>query len=161
MNNEQLVVLAEELAKPAYAAYGQDYPAIAATLNGRPSVSNPTPQGTTPKQLTLSEFFRAAASVDPAGAMTAIGTFAPLMSMVQAAISNNDRTSMQDYLAIFSSILNDGADAALLALFAQTEPDPSWQATIPGDSIATALGLPTVSEMDVQLCVHPELWSGD
>jgi len=149
MNNEQLVVLAEELAKPAYAAYGQDYPAIAATLNGRPSVSNPTPQGTTPKQLTLSEFFRAAASVDPAGAMTAIGTFAPLMSI------------MQDYLAIFSSILNDGADAALLALFAQTEPDPSWQATIPGDSIATALGLPTVSEMDVQLCVHPELWSGD
>lgn len=161
MNKEQLTILAKELEKSDYVTYGQDYPAIAVVLNERPAVANPTPQGITPRQLNLSEFFRAAAAVDPAGAMTAIGTFAPLMSMVQTAISNNDRMSMQDYLAIFSSILNDGADAALLALFAQTELDPSWQATITDDSIAMSLGLPTITEMDVQLCLHPELWSGE
>lgn len=159
MNKSQLQILADELADESYAEYGQDYPSIAAALNERPETANPTPQGQTPKRLTLSAFFRAAATADPAGAITATATFRPLMEMTNRAVIENDRTAMQDYLSIFSSQLNPTGDAALAALLAETEPDPAWSATVLGDSRATTLGLPVVHDMDVQLALHPELWN--
>lgn len=161
MNKQRLTILAAELAKSDYADYGQDYPAIAAALNERPSIANPTPQGTIPKPLNLHVILGAIATTDAAAVPGLVQAHGPILDRIDRALADNNREATSDYFFIISSGLNDAAKTAVQTLLAQTEPDPSWQSTVAGDSVATTLGLPVVSEMDVQLCLHPELWSGD
>ena len=162
LNRQQLTILATELAKSDYITYGQDYPAIAATLNARPQVANPTPQGTVPHRWTLHQILATVVPLHPTAVADVVAVYGwPIINDIRAAFQNDDRTGIADYFMIVSSAFNDAAKAAMLAMLSQTELDPTWQATITDDSIATTLGLPTVNEMDVQLCLHPELWSGD
>ena len=162
MNKEQLTILATELAKSDYTTYGQDYPAIAAALNERPQVANPTPQGTVPHRWTLHQILATVVPLQPTAVADVVAVYGwPIINDIRAAFENDDRVGIADYFMIVSSAFNSAAKAAAIAMLAQTELDPTWQATIADDSIATSLGLPTATEMDVQLCLHPELWSGE
>lgn len=163
MDKAQLAILATELEQPAYAELvkAQDYPALAAMLNAQPSVDNPVKQSAVPMRLTLHMILVAIAQVDMTAISAMVQAYGPILDRIDNALQANDRTATQDYFLIVSSGLNDSAKGAVAALLAQTEPDPNWQATVAGDSLATELGIAGVADMDVQLALHPELWSGE
>lgn len=131
-------------------ALGDNYPAVAALFNARPLVANPTPQGTIPKRLTLRDAFGVIAQAAPAD-LAAIGNVPGwIVDRVEAAMAANDRIAMGNFLAIIGTYLSDPSKAALTAMLQTTELDPTWQATVQGDSIAMTLGLGTVTAADVQ-----------
>lgn len=129
---------------------GDNYPAIAALFNVRPEIDNPTPQGTIPKRLTLRDAFGVVAQAAPTD-LAAIGNVPGwIVDRVEAAMSANDRVATGNFLAIIGTYLSAPSKTALAAMLQATELDPTWQATVAGDSLAAALGLGTVMAADVQ-----------
>ncbi len=149
MNYETLKT---EINQPTYADIreSQNYPAIAAQLNARISISNPSPQQQTPKRLTLAGIFAVIATAAPADVAKLAAIPGWIVERVETALAANDRATMQNYLAIVSTGLSSASKAALQQLLAETEADPSWQATVAGQSRAEELGLGVVTASDVQ-----------
>ncbi len=142
----------------AIAAMGQDYPGIAAALNAQPTVANPTPRGTVPRPLSLTDVFGVIAQL-PNGAaeMAKLGKL-PQWAYDGGVEAMRERAdgSMTNWLQTIAAICGFEAAtvtamlAAKTQLLAATIPDPNYSATIAGDSIATAAGLPFVTAAMVQ-----------
>ncbi len=127
-------------------ALAQDYPAIAAALNARPQVENPSDRQKTPKAFTINDVFQAITPVEALDLYKIPG----FRQDVERALAQNDRVGLQNYMMIASSLLSVESQVSLGALLSAEEDDPSWQATVTGDSIAMAQGWGRVTEHDVQ-----------
>lgn len=151
MNRQQLTTLASELAKLAYR--GMDYVQIAAALNAPGAdIPNPTPQPTRRKLITYVQFLNALQVADM-GKYYASGIAPDL----RAALDGNDYDMALALWRGLKALLTATSVTAVEAVFAktnETELDPTWQATVPGPSIAAALGLPRVETRDVQAALH-------
>ncbi len=145
-------------ANPSIAALRQNYPAIADALNAQPTIANPTPQGTIPRPLSLTDVFGVIAQL-PSGA----AEMAKLKSLPDwayqggvEAMTERNATSIANWLTTIAAIVGFEAatvtamNAAKTQLLAATIADPNYSATIAGDSIATAAGLPFVTAAMVQ-----------
>lgn len=145
-------ILKTEITQDEYADLrdAQDYEGIAAALNLISLVDNPVRQTNTPKRLTLGGIFSTIAATTPADVAKLALIPGWIVDRAEEAINANDRESMANYLAIAGSQLSAGSKAALAALLAEVEPDPSWQAYIAGQSVAQSLGLGVVTSSDVQ-----------
>lgn len=130
----------------AMQALGDNYPAVAALFNERPQAPNPTPQAQVAKRLGIRDLFGA---IKPAEAR-ALYMIPNFRNDVQAAAEAGDREALQMYVAIAAPDLSQQSLADLAALMQATEADPTWTATVAGDSIAMTLGLGVVSAADVQ-----------
>ncbi len=151
MTPTQLEILRSEIkddpAKLGYAELGDDYPAIAALLNQRDEIENPTPQGQTPKRLSvLADMFTAILPAEAFGLLSVPG----LLDRIERAVEQNNRPAMTALFTIISFQLTQGSRNAITSKLAETEPDPAWSPTVTQPSRAEALGLPVVSEHDVQ-----------
>lgn len=131
---------------PELMALGQDYPAIAAALNARPQVDNPVGRQKTPRGFTINDVFQAITPVEALDLYKIPG----FRQDVERALAQNDRVGLQNYMMIASSLLSVESQVSLGALLSAEEDDPSWQATVTGDSIAMAQGWGRVTEHDVQ-----------
>lgn len=151
LNRTGLKILEGELVLPQYSDLmkTQEYAAIAAMLNEAPAVPNPEPQADVPKRFEIGDVFEALKPEDLA-AVRAIPDWVALVGRIESALAANDRASLQRWLALIQGDLSAGGVATLAGLMAVTEPDPGWQATVPGVSRAAELGLPRVTEHDVQ-----------
>lgn len=144
--------LKTEIMKAEYKSLrdAQDYQGIANKLNEHPLTDNPEPQQQTPKRLTLSVIFATIATATPADVAKLKDIPGWIVDRTEAALAANDRTTLNNYLAIVSSQLAASSKAALVALLAETEADPAWQAQAAGQSRAEVLGLGVVMGADVQ-----------
>lgn len=147
------VILAELTNDPEAAGYAalaaaQDYPALAALLNARATLPNATVQALIPKRLSLGDLL---AAVSPQEAL-AVMSLPNLPERTERAADANDRSTLATLVGLLAQAgeLSPQSVQALSALMQQTEPDPTWQAEIAGQSRAEALGLGVVSERDVQ-----------
>lgn len=140
------IIKAEIDSNTTMQALGDNYPAIAALFNARPQVANPSQQQQVPKRLGIRDLFGA---ITPAEAR-ALYMIPGFRDDVQAAAEAGDRVALQMYVAIAAPDLSQQSIAALTALMQATEADPTWTATIAGDSIAMTLGVAPVSAADVQ-----------
>lgn len=140
------IIKAEIDGNSAMQAIGDNYPAIALLFNARPQVTNPAEQQQVAKRIGIRDLF---AVITPAEAR-ALYMIPGYRDDVQKAAEAGDRVALQMYIAIAGSDLSQQSIAALAALMAETEPDPTWTATIAGDSIAMTLGLGMVTAADVQ-----------
>ena len=140
------IIRAEINSNAAMQALGDNYPAIAALFNARPQVTNPAQQQQVPRRLGIRDLFGA---ITPAEAR-ALYMIPGFRDDVQKAAEAGDRVALQMYVAIAAPDLSQQSLTALAALMQATEADPAWQATVPGDSIAMALGVAPVSAADVQ-----------
>jgi hypothetical protein len=131
---------------PELSELGQDYPAIAAALNARPMIENPTARQIVPKTFTINDVFHAITPVE-ALELYKIPNF---RQDVERALAQHDMTGIQNYMMIASSLLSPESLGKLGTLMVATEDDPNWQATIAGDSIAMVNGWGRVTEHDVQ-----------
>lgn len=127
-------------------ALGDNYQAIAALFNERPQIDNPAQQQQVAKRLGIRDLFGAITPTE-ARALYMIPGF---RDDVQDAAEAGDRAALQMYVAIAAPDLSQQSLAALVALMQATELDPTWTATIAGDSIAMTLGVAPVSAADVQ-----------
>lgn len=148
MNDTQKAALANELKNPQYAKLvaGQRYPELAAMLNAKPMIDNPTPQPTRSKLITWSAFMTALSDTDG----VKLYDHGALASDMKAALAANDRAMAQDLWRSIRTFLSPASITAVQAAFQQTELDPTYQAMIPGQSVADTLGLGTVRASDVQ-----------
>lgn len=140
------IIKAEIDGNVAMQALGDNYPAIAALFNARPQVTNPAEQQQVAKRIGIRDLF---AVITPTEARS-LYMIPGYRDDVQKAAEAGDRVALQMYIAIAGSDLSQQSIAALAALMAETEPDPTWTATIAGDSIAMTLGLGMVTAADVQ-----------
>lgn len=131
---------------PELKGLGQDYPAIAAALNARPQVENPAERQRTPKAFTINDVFQAITPVEALD-LYKIPNF---RQDVERALVQNDRVGIQNYMLIASGLLSAESQLALGALLVAEEDDPTWQATVAGDSLAMERGWGRVTEHDVQ-----------
>lgn len=127
-----------------------DYQGIANSLNEQPPVANPQTQPQTPKRLVLSEIFAAIATATPTDVAKLSNIPGWIVDRTEAALAANDRATLSNYLAIVSSQLAASSKTALVALLAETEADPSYQAQVAGQSRAQVLELGFVRASDVQ-----------
>lgn len=127
-------------------ALGDNYQAIAALFNERPQVANPLQQQQVPKRLGIRDLFDA---IQPSEAR-ALYMIPGFRDDVQAAAEAGDRVALQMYVAIAAPDLSQQSLTALAAIMLATEADPTWTATIAGDSIAMTLGVAPVTAADVQ-----------
>jgi hypothetical protein len=130
---------------------GHNYPAIAERLNARTTIANPQEQGEVLVPLSLTGLFTA---VEPAEAFTLIG-LPGFIDLLRDAVNNNDRDGLGVLLLVASAILSPESQAGVMAKMAETEPDPTWTATIPGPSIAQSAGLGTITPAMVQGVLNP------
>jgi hypothetical protein len=130
---------------------GHDYPAIADRLNARTTIDNPAKQGNVPKRLGILTIFGA---IIPAEARSLYMIPDFKRDVTEAAESGNI-PALQALLQIGAELLSAESQAAVGALLAETEPDPSWTPTIPGPSIAQSAGLGTVTPAMVQGVLNP------
>src|SRR5512145_1152330 len=113
MNDTQIATLITELAKPAYAdelAAGK-YGALAAQLNARASIPNPTPQPTRPKLITWGAFMQALTDAD---GLKLYG-YGSLAADMKAALASNDRAMAQDLWRSLKTVLAPASVAAVQA----------------------------------------------
>ncbi len=154
MNKKQIDTLRKEIiddpADLGYAALGQDYPAITARLNARTDVPNPARQDNIPRRLKWGEVL-AVMTVDE---RLALYERPAIQQESRDAIVGADRESITDLQPILGKILSVETQTRLNTLLAETERDPSWTATIPGDSRATSLGLGYVTDSDIQAVMN-------
>lgn len=145
-------VLKDEIMGSDYDALreAQNYQGIADALNQVPQIDNPTPQPNTPKRLTLSGVFATIVQATPTDVVKLKDIPGWVVDRTEEAMKANDRIQMANYLAICGGLLASTSKAALLALLGETEPDPSWSATIAGQSRAQELGLGVVAPVDIQ-----------
>lgn len=141
---------------PELSALGSNYPAIAAWLAVTPMIDNPDPQVETPKRITMLDVFTAIFAAAPADLAKAGAIPSWMIDRAEGAMASNDRQSMANWLVSIGAVasLSEAATTALAALLAATEPDPAWQATVPGTPRWQALGLasaPTASDVQAAL----------
>lgn len=147
----------ELLTDPADLGYAalveaQDYPALAALVNERTltSLPNPAPQTQTPRRLTLNDLL---AEVTAAEAL-AVMSLPNLPERIERAAALNDRTTLATLLGLLAGAgaISPASGQNVSLLLAQTEPDPTWTASIEqtSPSRADVLGLGRVTEHDVQ-----------
>ncbi len=153
------MTLAQLIAQhPEIAALKQNYPGIAAVLNAPTTIDNPTPQGTVPRSISLTDVFGVIASL-PNGA----AEMAKLQKLPDwaynggvAAMAERNETSITNWLTTISAVVgfesttSQAMAVAKAQLLAATVPDPSWTATIAGPSLAASAGLGTVTAANVQ-----------
>lgn len=147
LSKEQLAVLATELAKQQYANLlaDQEYEAIAALLNDRPMVNNPVAQPERPKFLSWDTFMGLLAAAD----VPKMYSYHWVSDLRQALEQNNRTVTLAIWRGL-KTVITAASVTAVEAEAVKKEPDPTWSAQVPGDSIATALGLPRVDPRDVQ-----------
>jgi len=152
LTTEQLATLAAELrTDPQSVGYAslladQEYTAIAALLNDRPLVDNPDAQPTIAARITWDDFLD---TLEPEDVLV-VYAYGSLPDDIQAALSANNRTLLGAYWRGLKTALTAASVSAVQAKLQDTEPDPDWEAQIPGDSRAAVLGLPRVTGADVQ-----------
>lgn len=151
MDRAQLTTLATEIAKSKYR--GMDYVQIAAALNAPTAdVPNPTPQPTRRKLITYVQFLNALTVADMGKYYTS-----GIASDLRRALDGSDYDMALALWRGLKALLTATSVTAVETVFAavnETELDPTWPATVPGPSIAAALGLPTVATRDVQAALH-------
>jgi hypothetical protein len=149
MNEQELEILAAELALPQYAEAmsQQDYEGIAATLNAQPMIPNPTPQPQRDKFIDEETFVK---TLKPQEIVTCYGQNGALVEEYRQSLQQNDRKITRQYWRGLKTLLSAETVTALEAMHDQKEPDPTWAAQIPGPSRADELGLPVVTAADVQ-----------
>jgi hypothetical protein len=145
----RIEVLQQELAKAEYAdlVATQNYPAIKELLNNRLSITNPTPIGQVPKIPSIEEII----PLVGAGKVFAIAeteTYNRVLEAIRAKRADwliGNTTTLLD-----GGIINQNEHDLIVAKIQETELDPNYQSQIPGQSIADALGIYPVSDIDVQ-----------
>lgn len=138
---------------PELTALGQDYAAIAAWLNERPLVANDAPQATVPHPPTLKEIFGVITVQEAAAIYNKPG----LTADIRAAIDGGDVEYQQMMFAIVNEIgiLSPASAQAIAALLQRTQPDPAWQAQVPGAPRWQTAGLAKApNASDVQLAMN-------
>lgn len=149
LTKAQLITLSEELKDKRFAnlLMDQDYPAIAALLNDRPMVDNPVAQPEVPRTFTWSTFISLLTVAERLGLYSDYGNLA---GDLRNALERNDAEERNALWAAVKSKLLPTTVTKVETAFAESQPDESWAAVVPGDSRATALGLPRVEPKDVQ-----------
>jgi hypothetical protein len=144
---------------------GESYDAIAATLNARPMVANPVTEAPQiPKPLTsVDELFAIVFESETFEQdLAAITKLAQVLSVGKVVseytgvpfVGDLDKVIMMMQSPVFN--LSTASATAALARLNETMPDPSWQAQIPGQSLAAIEGLGVISPGDVQLAMLVE-----
>ncbi|ACC81135.1 hypothetical protein [Nostoc punctiforme] len=145
----KITILRDELELSEYEQLvtAQNFPAIASLLNQKPLINNPVPQEKLPKQLTLVDLFQQ--GITP---QEALETFKipGLLDRIEMVINANDRINISILFEIVKTFISQNSKDNLTALLALTEPDPNWQAQIPGQSRAEELKIYPVNEQEVQ-----------
>lgn len=141
---------------PELTALGSNYPAISAWLAYTPQVPNPQSQTQTPRRIAMLDVFTAVAGAAPADLAKAGTIPSWMIDRAEGAMASNDRTALGNWLVTIgaTAALSQAATVALAALLAQTEPDPTWQATVPGTPRWQAAGLasaPTAADVQQAL----------
>jgi hypothetical protein len=148
MTEEQKAALAAELAKPEYAELvaAQRYQEIAAKLNERPLVDNPTPPTQVDKAISVDDFVKA---LKPAEVVSVFQNSA-LTNAYTQSLAMNDRKLTKSLWRGMKTLVSPETQAAIEAMQDAKQSDPLHQAQIPGPSVADGLGLGTVRPSDVQ-----------
>lgn len=148
LNGAQLAVLKTELRDARYTDLLalQDYEAIAAVLNDRPMIANPVPRPNVRLAFTWGTFIDLLAEAEVLG----LYQYGALAADLRQALEMDNRTELLALWRAAKTKLTAATIAKVEAEFGKTRPDPNWTATVPGDSLATALGLPRVEARDVQ-----------
>ena len=145
----RIEILRTELANTEYAdlVTAQNYPAIANLLNNRPLIANPDTQTEVPKIPTIEEV---ATLVSPqeAFAVSETKTYDRVLDALQQRNLTWIIGNTQTLLA--GGVLSQSSYDAIIAKLEETEPDPSYQSQIPGQSRAEDLGVYPVSASQVQ-----------
>lgn len=127
------------------------YEEISAYLNERPLIANPEPQADIPKAMTISDIFalitpqdievvKGVATLLEAGAAISQSTGIPFESTPERMLG-----------MLVAQGLSTTAQTAITAKIAETEPDPTYQAQIPGPARYELLEIPgPISAVDVQ-----------
>lgn len=137
----------------ANACMSGDYDLIAARLNAPTSVPNPqTEPAQVAAPLTLKEIY----SLIPVAEAAAIYDKPGLNADIRNAIDSHDPEYLQMMLAIVAQmqIISQETAGTLATLLQRTQADPSWSATIPGPSIASAAGFGTITAAQVQAAMN-------
>lgn len=146
-------ILAQELEKTEYAdlVAAQNYPAIAARLNQKPLIDNPTPQGKIPKPINILDLFRC---VTPQEGLE-IYKIPNLKPDIDHAIAGNLRDNLTALLAIASEVISVESATKIQALLNEEISDPNHQSQILGQSRAEELDIYPVADEDVQAALNP------
>lgn len=151
MSNSTIDRLRTELAKEDYASLvsSQDYVAIASLLNELPLVDNPTPRQQVPLVPSIDELYRA---ITPSEAVDVYKQLPTLLSDIRNALIARNTLFLESYFAISSAsgLISNESLGKVQALLVRTQPDPTYQAKVPGDSIAHTLGIFPVTSSQVQ-----------
>jgi hypothetical protein len=129
------------------------YAEMAAALNERPLVENPTPQGTVLKRVRLMDVM---GLLTDAEKVKAKDIPAWLMGFVIDALQAGDMAALAAHMDLLVRWQFIGAETVgrIRALLAETEPDPAWQAMVAGQSWAEATLGRRVTEVDVQAAMN-------
>lgn len=149
LNGTQLAVLKTELQNARYAELLalQDYEAIAALLNDRPTVDNPVAQPDRAKRFTWATFLALLTVAERLALYTDYGNFA---GDLRRTLEQDDRVEMIALWTAIKTVMLPATVTKVETAFAASEPDPTWSATIPGESIAMAHGWPRCEARDIQ-----------
>jgi hypothetical protein len=145
----RIEILQTELANIKYAdlVKAQNYPAIVGLLNNRPLIANPDTQTEVPKIPTIEEVITL---VKPQEVLAISET--KTYDRVLDALRQKNLTwiigNTQTLLA--GGVLSQSSYDAIIAKLEETEPDPSYQSQIPGQSRAEYLGVYPVNASQVQ-----------
>jgi len=130
------------------AAMDGQYEVVAKALNDQPLVDNPVGYSMVPKPFRMIDVFGALENGDRAKLLQAIpGWF---IERVDRALAENDRESLGIHFAMMQGVLGATSRERLNALLKAKHKDPTWQAKVPGKSLAMSAGLPKVKPSDVQ-----------
>jgi hypothetical protein len=142
-------ILKTELNSIEYAdlVKSQNYPAIADLLNNRPSIPNPVPQANVPKIPTIEEVITLVKPQE-VFAISETKTYDRVLDALRQKNLTLIIGNTQTLLA--GGVLSQSSYDAIIAKLEETEPDPSYQSQIPGQSRAEDLGVYPVNASQVQ-----------
>jgi hypothetical protein len=148
MDESQKAALAAELAKPEYADLiaNQRYQELAAMLNEKPLVDNPTPPQQVDKRISVDDFVKA---LKPQEVVTVYQNSALAQAYTQS-LQMNDRKLTKSLWRGMKTLVSPETQAAIEAMQDAKESDPAHQAKIAGQSVADGLGVGRLTPADLQ-----------
>ena len=149
LNSQQLSILSTELNDASYSNLlaDQEYEAIAALLNDRPVIANPTPQPDVSRTFSWETFLALLTIPERLAMYSTYGNFA---NDLRRTLEADDRGEMIALWDAIKTVMVPTTVTAVETAFGQLVPDATWAATVQADSRATNLGLPRVTPADVQ-----------
>ena len=136
------------------------YEEIAAALNARPLIDNPVPQGMVTKWPTLLDGLGLLSDAERAKLRDVPSWF---VTMFINALNAQDAAALTAHVGLLADwqIIGNPTARKLRNLLAETQPDATWSAQIPGKSWADENWRGRVTEQDVQAAMNRRQESDD